>query len=79
MNKPYQNLFAPQRQPALARVRRWLVCAAICGMGAGLQLPAALAQTQSAVDYPSKPVKIVVGFPAGGGTDVFARVLAGGN
>jgi tripartite-type tricarboxylate transporter receptor subunit TctC len=34
------------------------------------------AQTQA--DYPSKPVKILVGFPAGGGTDVFARVLAQG-
>lgn len=47
MNKPHPNLFAPQRQPALARVRRWLVCAAICGVGAGLQLPAAVAQTQA--------------------------------
>ncbi len=27
--------------------------------------------------YPAKPIKIVVGFPAGGGTDVFTRVVAG--
>ena len=31
-----------------------------------------------ASDYPGKPVRVVVGFPAGGGTDVFARVLAQG-
>lgn len=29
-------------------------------------------------DYPAKPSKIMVGFPAGGGTDVFARALAQG-
>ena len=28
--------------------------------------------------YPARPVKIVVGFPAGGGTDVFARAVAQG-
>lgn len=27
-------------------------------------------------DFPSKPIQLVVGFPAGGGTDVIARVLA---
>jgi tripartite-type tricarboxylate transporter receptor subunit TctC len=30
------------------------------------------------LDYPSRPVKMVVGFPPGGGTDVFGRVLAQG-
>ena len=31
---------------------------------------------QAQQDYPSRPVRIVIGFPAGGGTDVFARALA---
>src|SRR2546428_1913240 len=30
----------------------------------------------SAQDYPAKPVRLVVGFPAGGPTDVIARVIA---
>ncbi len=34
-------------------------------------IPAALAQS-----FPSKPIKVVVGFPAGGGTDTFTRLIA---
>ncbi|AZS78073.1 tripartite tricarboxylate transporter substrate binding protein [Achromobacter spanius] len=41
-------------------------------LGAALVLPTAARAQQ---DMPSGPVKIVVGFPAGGGTDVLARLL----
>jgi tripartite-type tricarboxylate transporter receptor subunit TctC len=30
----------------------------------------------SAQDYPNRPIKVVVGFPPGGGTDVAARIVA---
>ncbi len=39
---------------------------------------AVTANAQTGSDYPARPVKIIVGFPAGGGTDVFARALAQG-
>jgi len=53
-------------------IRRKLVSlAAIAALGAALPL-AALAQ----VDYPNKPVKIIVPFPAGGTSDVMGRLVA---
>jgi tripartite-type tricarboxylate transporter receptor subunit TctC len=47
----------------------WLASVALA---AGLALHAARAQS----GYPDHPVKVVVGFAAGGGTDVAARVIA---
>ena len=44
-----------------------LLVAAACALAAG----AALAQA-----YPAKPVRMIVGFPPGGGTDVVARVIS---
>jgi tripartite-type tricarboxylate transporter receptor subunit TctC len=42
----------------------------------GACLAAAIAPQSYAQDFPAHPVKLVVGFPPGGGTDLAARVLA---
>lgn len=45
-------------------------------VAAGIAATAMLAGTAAMADYPSKPVKIMVGFSAGGGTDTTARGFA---
>ena len=36
---------------------------------------AAVPQLASALDYPTRPVRIIAGFAAGGGVDVTARLI----
>lgn len=55
-------------------MRKAALCGAI-GIIGGL-LSCATAHAASAPAYPSKAVRIIVGFTAGGGTDVAARILA---
>src|SRR5262249_61353114 len=43
--------------------------------GAAATLPA-LVREASAQNYPSRPVRLILGFPAGGSTDLVARIMA---
>jgi len=43
---------------------------------AGIALSALLAATACAQDYPQKPVRFIVGFSPGGGSDILARLLS---
>jgi tripartite-type tricarboxylate transporter receptor subunit TctC len=64
----------PNRRPSRRRFHGLTVAAALAGaaLTAGLALPAA---AQPAA-WPTKPVKILVGFPGGSTPDMAARVLA---
>jgi len=48
------------------RMTQWLCTALMAGA----------ACTAAASDYPSKPVKLIVGYPAGGGADIVGRAVA---
>lgn len=77
MNFNSQADNSPKATPPRARTmgrRRVVTALGAMALAFAAHVPQAMAQT----DYPVKPVKLVVGFPAGGGTDVFARVLAQG-
>lgn len=64
--------FLASSRPRINIMKR-LVCSlmTICGLIFGT-----LALAQSAATYPTKPIKIIVGFAPGGGSDFIARIVA---
>ena len=55
-------------------LRRGLLTAALVALAAVAAHPAA-AQGDAAANYPNKPIRVIVGFAAGGGNDIFARLV----
>jgi tripartite-type tricarboxylate transporter receptor subunit TctC len=54
-------------------MRVW--CATVCGLAFGAVL-LAMAPQVAAQDYPKRPIMLIVPYPAGGGNDVIARLVA---
>lgn len=54
-------------------MKRWLQTAVVMACGAAVSMASA---QQSAPAYPTRPVKMIMPFPAGGPTDILGRLLA---
>jgi tripartite-type tricarboxylate transporter receptor subunit TctC len=57
------------------KLKKLLVSSALVGLTVSLPT-LALAQASSAANFPNKPIKLLVGFAPGGGTDAAARTIA---
>jgi tripartite-type tricarboxylate transporter receptor subunit TctC len=57
------------------KVKKLLMCSAFLGLAASAS-SSVLAQTNTAANFPNKPIKLLVGFAPGGGTDAAARTIA---
>ena len=67
---------APAAAARKSGTRRTLLAAAVTVAASLLPWSGAQAQASGGA-YPNKPVRIIVGFPAGTGPDIVARLLGG--
>ena len=69
---PTLRPFTRRRLPAFTAALGAIACAAATALAA----PPAQAQPHAAGAWPARPVRLVVGYAAGGATDVIARIVA---
>src|SRR5207302_1739289 len=73
-----------QRRRSRRRARPWgqgmtadIPRRAFLNLAAATSAAAALPRAASALDYPNRPVRWIIGFPPGGGADIVSRILGG--
>lgn len=66
---------ARKREGVSMRSVHFVRASALSGFAALLLAALAIAPAAAQSDYPARPIKVVVGFGAGGGTDILARLV----
>src|SRR5437764_15165033 len=75
----FVQTLADARAVALMSIRvsvAWLAPALVSATLLCLALPLAYCAPAAAEDYPSRPITLIIPFPAGGGVDTIGRLIA---
>ena len=79
MKASVRKAATPRRRTAIRNTERRLVTRhprrRFLHLAAGAAVLPAISRGARAQTYPARPVRIIVGYPAGGVTDIFARLI----